>query len=265
MSEKNAIEGLKTPNTRSSLSTDFKNIGLKKGMVVIVHSSLNSLGWVCGGPVAVIQALKDVVGEEGTIVMPTQTGENSDPSVWGNPPVPEEWWPTIREEMPPFDPDVTPTREMGRIVETFRTHPNVKRSLHPAYSFAAWGAHSDYILSEQPLEAGFGHQSPLAKIYELDGHVLLIGVDHDSNTSLHFAEHAVRDRRKVQKGAAILEDGQRVWKTYEEIEYNADVFAELGSEFEKVHSFKSVIIGKAECKLMSQRKLIDFGREWLTR
>lgn len=263
MSEIKAIDQLKAPNTRTSLTNEFKKLGLETGMVVIVHSSLSSFGWVCGGPVAVIQALMDVVGEEGTIVMPTQTGDNSDPSSWQNPPVPEEWWPIIRDEMPAYDPSVTPTRAMGKIVESFRTYPNVKRSLHPAYSFAAWGKHADYVLSEQPLESGFGPQSPLGKIYELDGYVLLLGVGHDSNTSLHLAEHSIDNPKMIQKGAAMTENGKRVWKTFEEIEYNSDVFEKLAKDYEEQNTIKQCMIGRADCKLISQQALVDFGRVWL--
>ncbi|KAB2334559.1 AAC(3) family N-acetyltransferase [Cytobacillus depressus] len=263
MSEASVINQLETPNTRTSLRRDLVSLGLKKGMVVIVHSSLSSLGWVCGGPVAVVQALMDTVGEEGTIVMPTQTGDLSDPSEWQRPPVPEEWWSTIREEMPAYDPQITPSRGMGKTVETFRTFPEVKRSLHPMYSFAAWGKHAGYILSEQSLEEGFGLSSPLAKIYELDGYVLLLGVQHDSNTSLHLAEHAIVNRKKVQKGSALFENNERVWKTYEEILYDADPFEALGKEFEESYSINCSKVGLATSKFMRQRLLVDFGREWL--
>ncbi|MGY3718473.1 aminoglycoside N(3)-acetyltransferase [Sutcliffiella cohnii] len=262
MSEAKVMEELKSPNTRTSLRRDLEMLGLKKGMVVIIHSSLSSLGWVCGGAVAVVQALMDVVGEGGTIVMPTQTGDNSDPSGWQNPPVPEEWWTTIRNEMPAFDPDITPTRGMGKIVETFRTFPNVKRSSHPMYSFAAWGKHAEYIISEQPLDAGFGEQSPLGKIYELNGYVLLMGVGHDSNTSLHLAEHAKPHPTIVEKGTAMLVNGERKWVNYKEIEYDADVFEAIGSVYEKNHSFSQYTVGKSSCKLLNQREIVDFARRW---
>ncbi|WP_456276861.1 aminoglycoside N(3)-acetyltransferase [Bacillus sp. AK128] len=264
MSELKSIELQSKPNTRMSLQEDLQKLGVEKGMVVIVHSSLKSIGWVCGGPVAVVQALMDTVGEEGTIVMPTQTADNSDPASWQNPPVPERWWPIIREETPAYDPLVTPTRAMGKIVEAFRTMPGVKRSIHPVYSFAAWGKYADYILAEQPLEAGFGSDSPLGKIYQLDGSILLIGVSHDSNTSLHFAEHVIQNRNKVQKGAAIIEDGKRVWKTYEEIEYDSDVFEEIGKAFEEASSWNSGTIGLATCKLLNQKTMVDFAREFFT-
>ncbi|MEQ6390758.1 AAC(3) family N-acetyltransferase [Bacillaceae bacterium S4-13-58] len=262
MGEKNVISKVSQPNTRKSLVREFEALGLERGGTVIVHSSLSSLGWVCGGPVAVIQALMDVLGQEGTLVMPTQTGDNSDPSLWENPPVPESWWETIREEMPAFDPAITPTRGMGKIVEAFRTFPQVKRSNHPSFSFAAWGKHADYILSEQPLEEGFGPRSPLAKIYELDGNVLLLGVGHDSNTSLHLAEHSIPNREIVKKSAAMFVEGKPVWKTFEGILYDSDVFEELGKKFEEEHFVKEGFIGSGKTKLISQRELIDFARDW---
>jgi aminoglycoside 3-N-acetyltransferase len=263
MTERIAIQKVQTPHTASSLIKDFQHLGLHQGMTLIVHSSLSSLGWVCGGAVAVVTALMEAVGEEGTLIMPAQSADNSDPAEWKMPPVPEEWWPVIRSEMPAYDPDTTPVRGMGAIVEAFRTFPGVKRSSHPVYSFAAWGKHADYIISEQPLEEGFGLHSPLAKIYELAGSILLLGVTHDSNTSLHFAEHSIPNREKVKKGTAMKENGNRVWKEYEEILYDSDHFEELGKDFEDCHHVKPVEIGIAECRLMKQRPVVDFARQWL--
>lgn len=263
MTELKAIQQLETPHTTSSLMDDFQRMGIKKGMTLIVHSSLSSLGWVCGGAVAVVTALMEAVGKEGTLIMPSQSAGNSDPAEWQQPPVPEAWWPTIRDEMPAYDPDTTPARGMGVIADTFRSFPGVKRSSHPMYSFTAWGKHADHILSEQPLEAGFGPRSPLAKIYELDGDILLMGITHDSNTSLHFAEHSIPQREKVQKGAALKENGNRVWKTYEEILYDSDPFEKLGKEFEKQQRVQTAVIGNATCTLMKQRAAVDFARAWL--
>lgn len=263
MKEADVIKQLREPHTRASLHENFKTLGLEKGMTIIVHSSLSAFGWVCGGAVAVVQALMDAVGTEGTIVMPTQTADVSDPSEWQMPPVPKEWWPIIREHMPAYDQQITPTRGMGKIVEAFRTFPGVKRSSHPMYSFAALGKDADYILAEQPLEAGFGQNSPLAKLYELDGHILLLGVGHDSNTSLHLAEHAIPNRKKVKKGTALVENNMRVWKVYEEIVYDSDCFAALGEDFEKAQDVKHAMIGSAPCKLIKQRSIVDFAREWL--
>jgi aminoglycoside 3-N-acetyltransferase len=263
MTERKAIQQLPTPHTTSSLLEDFKRMNIQKGMTLIVHSSLSSLGWVCGGAVAVVTALMEAVGKEGTLIMPSQSADNSDPAEWQSPPVPEGWWQIIRDEMPAYDPEVTPSRGMGMIANTFRTYPGVRRSAHPVYSFAAWGKHADYILSEQPLEEGFGSRSPLARIYELDGHILLLGVTHDSNTSLHFAEHSMPNRERVKKGTAMKENGTRVWKTYEEILYDSDPFEELGKDFESHHQIMSYKIGNADCRLMKQRSAVDFARNWL--
>lgn len=265
MTEKKAIEGMMEPLTIDSLVANFKELGVKEGMTVLVHSSLSSLGWVCGGAEAVIHALIEAVGSDGTIVMPAQSASNSDPAEWQAPPVPESWWPIIRNNMPAFNKETSQTRGMGAIAELFRSFPGVERSNHPMYSFTAWGKHSNYIVEEQPLEEGFGERSPLAKIYELHGMVLMIGVGHDSNTSLHFAEHAVPNKTVQTKSAAIMENGERIWKTYKEIEYDSDVFEQIGKEFEESGDYYTTKIGKATCKLIKQRKIVDFGREWFCR
>src|SRR5215467_6186758 len=189
MSEEQIVHATPAPRTRESLANDLRQLGVMVGMTIIVHSSMSSLGWVSGGPVAMVQALMDVVTEAGTIVMPTQTGEYSDPAQWENPPVPQAWWQIIRETMPAFDPLITPATFMGRTVEVFRTWPGALRSNHPIVSFAAWGRHAQYITAGHTLEYGLGEGSPLGRIYDLDGWVLLLGVGYDSNTSFHLAEY----------------------------------------------------------------------------
>ncbi|TME55659.1 MAG: AAC(3) family N-acetyltransferase, partial [Chloroflexi bacterium] len=103
MSEQDAVDNAPLPRTRQSLANDLRVLGVEAGMTLIMHSSLKSLGWVCGGPVAVLQALMDVVTPSGTIVVPTQTGEYSDPAQWQHPPVPESWRQIIYDTMPAFD------------------------------------------------------------------------------------------------------------------------------------------------------------------
>lgn len=98
MSEQKTIDLSNSPRTRRTLATDMKKLGMKEGMTIIVHSSMSAMGWICGGPVAIIQALQDVVTSRGTIIMPTQSPNISEPKDWENPPVPQSWWQTIRDE-----------------------------------------------------------------------------------------------------------------------------------------------------------------------
>ncbi|HEX7713316.1 MAG TPA: AAC(3) family N-acetyltransferase [Bacillota bacterium] len=253
--------------TRQSLAGDLYRLGLRPGMTVLVHSSLSSLGWVCGGPVAIVQALCDAITSAGTLVMPAHSGDYSDPCYWQNPPVPKEWWQTIRETMPAYEPEITPTRGMGAIPETFRTFPGVLRSSHPALSFTAWGKDAAVITRGHTLDNALGEGSPLARIYERDGWVLLLGVGYENNTSFHLAEYRIPVRAPFDAGAPVLEAGQRVWKRYKDIEFHMEFFAELGREFEARESVSHPVIqgkvGSAAARLFPQRAAVDFAAEWL--
>ncbi|MBD2568938.1 aminoglycoside N(3)-acetyltransferase [Anabaena lutea] len=263
MSESKVILRTLSPHTRQSLATDLLNAGLTSGISVIVHSSLSSLGWVCGGSVTVVQALMDVIAPDGNLVMPTHSGDLSDPAMWENPAVPKEWWSIIRETMPAFDHKVTPTREMGRIVETFRTWENVVRSSHPHVSFAGWGKDAQNIISDHSLENSLGENSPLARIYDLNAWVLLLGVGYDSCTSFHLAEYRVGREQRINKGAPILAAGKRVWKWYTDIEFDTDCFVKIGEAFEKTGQVKVSTVGAAQTKLFNIRNAVDFAVSWL--
>ncbi|ARU62152.1 AAC(3) family N-acetyltransferase [Tumebacillus avium] len=265
MSEQKTIASAPMPRTRQSLADDLRALGLREGMTVIVHSSLSSLGWVCGGAVAVVQALMDVLTEKGTLVMPTHSSEFSDPKYWQNPPVPKEWHEIIRETMPAFDPQITPTRGMGKIVDTFRTFPGVLRSYHPHVSFAAWGKHKELVTANHSLAYGLGDGSPLARIYELDGSVLLLGVGYDCNTSLHLSEHRAPGTVLEKLGSPIFKDGQRIWATFEDIEIDSSQFPEVGEQFEAAHPTQAGKIGSADAKLIGQRALVDFGTAYFAK
>lgn len=263
MSEYDAISAAPEPRTRESLAQDLRLLGLTPGDTVLVHSSLKSLGWVCGGSVAVVQALIDVVTPDGTLVMPTHSSDLSDPADWGAPPVPEEWWLTIRETMPAYDPRLTPTRGMGRIAETFRTGPGVSRSAHPQYSFVAWGKDAAFVTDGHALDYALGERSPLARVHDLDGQVLLLGVRHDSNTSLHLAEYRASGAKKVSSAAPISENNHRVWKTFEDIDLDEEVFPKLGADFEKEGRVRIGKVGSATARLFDQRDAVVFAQGWL--
>lgn len=253
--------------TVNTLEQDLKKLGVQEGMTLLVHSSFKSLGeWVLGGPVSVILALEKAIGRSGTLVMPTHTGDLSDPAGWVNPPVPEAWWETIRAEMPPYDADLTPCNGMGIIPETFRKQKGVVRSSHPQVSFAAWGAHAQDIVSGHELGNGLGECSPIANIYNRQGWVLLLGVGHENNTSLHLAEHraSYSGKKAVECKAPITRDGMRQWIGYMDLDYESADFGRLGADFGRsggeIHRGK---IAGADAMLMPQRQLVDYGVQWL--
>lgn len=253
------------PATVPSLATDLAALGVQPGMVLVVHSSLRSLGWVSGGPVAVILALEDVLGSEGTLVMPTHTADLSDPANWVNPPVPEAWWETIRQTMPAFDVALTPTSGMGMIPETFRKQAGVLRSNHPDTSFAAWGKYARKITENHALVPLFGEQSPLARVYELDGWVLLLGVGHNRNTSLHLAENRARiPHRMMHTGSPVMVNGVRQWVPWSDIDWDESDFIELGADFARETGLqREGKVAQTNALLMPQRALIDYGVGWL--
>jgi aminoglycoside 3-N-acetyltransferase len=257
------------PVTLEWLKKDLSAIGLQPGVTVIVHTSLSSLGWICGGVHTVIIALQDVVRPYGNVVMPAHSGNLSDPSGWENPPVPEDWWETIRETMPAYDPIATPSCGIGRVAELFRTLPDVARSDHPQVSFAAWGENSIDITRDHELEYGLGETSPPARIYDRDGWVLLLGTGHESNTSLHLAEVRARyiGKKPVQCGSPVSVEGHRRWKQYEDLDYNSDDFETLGRNFlrDNKNSVHTGYVGYAKAQYFSQRLCVDYAVRWFER
>jgi aminoglycoside 3-N-acetyltransferase len=254
------------PFTVASLSADLHKLGLGAGDVVLMHASYRSIGSVAGGSQAVVTALLDVLGSEGTLVVPTHTPENSDPAGWVNPPVPEAWWPVIREQAPGFDPLRTPSRWMGALAENVRTWPGAMRSNHPWVSFAAVGAHAADVTADHRLDDALGEHSPLGAVYRLGGSVLLLGVGHDSNTSLHLAEWRQPSPPRGERGASVRRpDGTAEWVTWTDVLEDEDDFESLGADFEREIGASITSVGNATARLMPQRALVDYAVDWIGR
>jgi aminoglycoside 3-N-acetyltransferase len=253
------------PVTVSSLAEDLRALGVERGATVLVHASLSALGWVCGGAPAVVDALREVVGEGGTVVMPTHSPGNRDPTDMGNPPAPESWYGTIREEMPPYRPAVTPTRGMGAVAECFRSYPDAHRSDHPQHSFAAWGADAGFVTRDHSLAYSLGEGSPLARVYDLDGDVLFLGTSHATNTSLHLAEYrSDLAFDATTEAGAVLVDGAREWVEWEDIAIDDGDFPACGEAFEREHpdAFETGTVGVGDARLLPQPELVDFAAGW---
>ncbi|MDF2845255.1 MAG: aminoglycoside phosphotransferase [Herbinix sp.] len=250
---------------KEDLVKGFKELGLKEGDNVIVHTSLGSLGYVCGGAQIIIEALLETLTDRGTLLMPTQSWKNLDPEAGVHWEEPKEWWQFIRENWPAYDKDITPTNTMGAVAEMFRKWPGAIRSSHPARSFAAKGASAEYLIKDHDLCDIFGEASPVGKLYALDGKVLLIGVGYDKNTSLHLADVRAEypGKRYAKESSAMLVDGMRQWVSYETLVVDGEDFEQLGEAFEALASVNKGNIGNAVVTCMNQRELVDFAVHWI--
>jgi len=253
------------PVTKGDIVSVLHSVGLEKGHIVMVHTSLSQIGYVCGGAQTVIEALLETVGEEGTVMMPTQSWKNLDPEDGVHWDTEEEYWQIIRDNWPAYDKRITPTNTMGAVSEMFRSWPGTIRSDHPARSVAAWGKHAEYLVSDHDLSNIFGDGSPIGKLYELNGDVLLIGVGHDKNTSLHLADvRAVYPGKHIcTEHSAVTENGKRVWKAYETLYVDGEDFLQIGAAFEQACTVRQRMLGNAEIRLMKQRELVDFATDWI--
>jgi aminoglycoside 3-N-acetyltransferase len=254
---------LNTPEFQSkeTLKKELGQLGIQTGDQIIVHSSMKAMGWIAGGPQAVVEALIETVTETGTIVMPAQSADNSDPAYWMAPPVPEEWHQPIRDFLPAYDPALTPLRGMGKVAECFHRHPKTIRSPHPAHSFMAWGAKADVWMKDQPIEDSFGAGSPLGKMMKENVKIVLIGTGFDSCTALHYAEFVQENRTTERQGAAVMKDGNRVWQEYDCVIMDSDRFPELVSAYKG--KLKEGLFGMAKTTIADMRPLVEFGIQWL--
>ena len=250
---------------KQDLLAAFRELGMQPGMTVMVHTSLSSMGYVCGGAPTMIEALLETVDSEGTIMMPTQSWKNLDPEVGVHPEVPKDDWQVIRDNWPAYDKRTTPTQTMGAVAELFRQWPGSLRSVHPARSVTANGKYAAYLTENHDLSNIFGDGSPIGRLYELDGYVLLIGVGYDKNTSLHLADARADypSKHLSTEHSAVMENGKRVWKAYNTFYVDGEDFIQIGEAFEQDHTISKVQLGHATLRLMRQRELVDFAVRWI--
>lgn len=234
--------------TERDIAAGLREVGLRAGDVVLVHSSLSSFGRVEGGARTVVAALLDVLTPAGTLVVPTFDRFFTGP-------------PTQV-----FDRERTPSR-MGAISEAARQWPAARRSSHPGHPFAAVGARAENITAGE-CAFGWGPDSPLATLERLDGRVLLLGVGYNVVTLFHLPELEARvpyRRVKRYQGTVIIDGRARrvSMPSFDRLPGYAYDFEPLGAELERAGLVRQGRIGASAVHLFDARPALALERRRL--
>ncbi len=160
-----------TITTKDDFKNTFISAQIKATDKVMVHTALSKFYYVPGGPESLVQALEETINQ-GTIMMPSEVTTNCDPADWEYPPVKQDLIQLVRDNMPPYNPDTSPSEGLGITPEYFRTLPDVVRSCHPYLPIAIWGKDKVQIANKQPLDMPYGLNSPLDYLYQNDGKII---------------------------------------------------------------------------------------------
>lgn len=257
--------------TKSRLVNDLQALGMSEGLTVMLHASVRNIGWVVGGPDVVLDAILEVLTLEGTLMMLVGCEDGTyEMSEW-----PEEKQQAYLEECPAFDPARTRAyRKWSILTEYLRTRPGAFRSNHPDGSFAAVGRLAEFLTADHPLQYGYGPGSPLAKLCEVGGHVLILGSPLECVTLLHHSEHMaqVPNKRIVHYRAPMLVNGRREWVDVEEFDTNEgivawpdDYFGTIVSTYLATGNGQAGKVGSADSHLLDAASLNSFAIDWMER
>lgn len=229
-----------SPIPCSEMAAQLLELGVARGGVLLVHTAFSRVGPVEDGPRGLIRALRAAIGPSGTLVMPSMSDDDDHP----------------------FDVRRTPCAGMGVVADTFWRMPDVLRSDSP-HAFAAIGPKAAQIVADHPPDVPHGLDSPVGRVYELDGQVLLLGVGHDANTTIHLGEFLAGVRYRRLKFLALLDRGQVVRLAYEEIDHCCEKFAQVDEWLDEVSLQRRGRVGNGEARLMRARDVVAVGVERL--
>jgi aminoglycoside N3'-acetyltransferase len=220
--------------SRHELTEQLLGLGVEPGGVLLVHTSFSRVAPVEGGPLGLIAALRTALGPNGTLVMPSMSDDDDQP----------------------FDPRATPCLGMGVVADRFWRLRGVLRSESP-HAFAAIGPKAAEITADHPLDVPHGLNSPVGRVYELDGQVLLLGVGHDADTTVHLAEALAGVRYRRPKSLTILRAGQPTRYDYSEIDHCCENFTLVDGWLEAEHRQRRGTVGHAEARLARSRDIVE--------
>lgn len=225
------------------LTDQLRALGVKAGGVLLVHASFRAVRPVAGGPAGLIAALRDALGPGGTLVMPSMS-DNDDA---------------------PFERSTSPAApDLGLIADTFWRLPGVVRSDHP-FAFAAIGPQATAITADPLPLPPHGPASPVGRVHDLDGQVLLIGCGQDANTTLHLAELLADMPYRVPRHCTVLRDGRPLRVDYGENDHCCERFV-LADEWLRARGLQSEgRVGHAHARLARARDIVAVAMEHLAR
>ena len=208
--------------------------------MLLVHTAFSKLGPVEGGPRALIGALQEAVGPAGTLVMPSKS-DNDDI---------------------PFDARSADCKALGVVADTFWRLPGVLRSDNP-HGFAARGPRAAGITATHSLDVPAGVGSPVWRIHEMDGQVLLLGVGHDANTTIHLAEALAGVRYRRQKYLTVLKDGRPKRYEYRETDHCCELFGKMDAWLDAARLQRRGRVAHGEARLVRSRDVVKVALERL--
>lgn len=260
------------PGDSRALAAQFENLGLTAGSTVLVQASMRKVAPDSGDASTVLKALLDVLGCDGTVVVPTYTSWNSKSSKTYRDAVadlsPHQADAYLRS-LPAFDPRTTPSSGMGELAEAVRTYPGAYRSTHPQTSFAAVGRRARVITAIHDLTCHLGPRSPLGALYESAALVLLLGVGYNVCTAFHLAEYRYGPRPKRPYECRVAGWPGDGWTSFDDIELDDSQFGLIGKEFEAAQTasdratLRIGTVGRAETRLFALQDAVDFTQSWM--
>lgn len=258
--------------TISSLTKQLHDLGLNQGDFVMLHASLRAIGSVLGGADQIHQAIMNTISPQGTLMM--YVGCEPEYEAIGRGKLSPEEELTLLKECPAFDPAIARARrDYGVLAELFRSYPGVICSSNPGARIAALGENSEWIIAKHPLNYGYGSGSPLEKLYQSRGKLLLLGSDLDQVTILHYAEHIapVSDKRIMQFKVHLKTDSGNRWVDVEEYDTSVGIrqwpdrfFETILIEFINANIITSMKVGMADSYILDVKALVDFAIQKFT-
>ena len=255
-------------HTLESLTDDLRELGVEPGDVLLAQGSLRAVGQVKGGGRTVVDALREALGPQGTLVAYAATPENSDTSRLDREHtagMDEAQLAEYRASMPAFDPLTTPvSRSIGRLAEEVRLMPGALRSAHPQTSFTAVGPAAPAVLDGHALESHLGEESPTARLYDLGARALLIGVDLWVCTAYHLADYRA-DPPPSRPYRAVLPtaDGGKEWVRFQGLDIDDKHFPQLVPVVARECEVLNGRFGDAACHLVPVADAVDVIEKWL--